>query len=353
MSEEFISVLKELKYFINTRRPIKKIAIFGTIKEGTKAYNILKSSGIEVVNFFDNDKLKHNKELFGLAILDPALINKNTSDIVIASQWCNDIAQQIKSVSSYQQNIYTMLDFNYTKPFSEDDVNSVTELYHHLLDNDSKEILISILKYRLNLNPIKLSNYKQYFHPIVRVDENDVIIDGGAYDGDTIRDFKLAGYNNLEIHSFEPDDNSYKKLIKEKDNSCFKIFTVKKGLFDKDTTLRFSSFSQDDHYDDGAKIDKNGDIVIETTTIDSYCLQKNIAPNFIKLDIEGSEIHALTGAKNIIQKYKPKLAICVYHEYDHLWTIYNLIKTINKDYKFYLGHHHANSFYETVLYAKQ
>ncbi len=71
---------------------------------------------------------------------------------------------------------------------------------------------------------------------------------------------------------------------------------------------------------------------------------------FIKMDIEGAEPHALRGAKNIIQAQKPKLAICVYHDFRHLWEIPLYIKLLVPEYKIYLRHH-TNLEYETVCYA--
>ena len=49
-----------------------------------------------------------------------------------------------------------------------------------------------------------------------------------------------------------------------------------------------------------------------------------------------SEINALLGAKNHIIKDHPKLAICTYHHYEHLWEIPKLIKSFNPDYRLYL-----------------
>lgn len=39
---------------------------------------------------------------------------------------------------------------------------------------------------------------------------------------------------------------------------------------------------------------------------------------FIKIDVEGFKEDALNGATKMIQEQKPKIAICVYHQLQHL-----------------------------------
>ena len=69
------------------------------------------------------------------------------------------------------------------------------------------------------------------------------------------------------------------------------------------------------------------------------------------MDIEGSEIPALLGARSIIQSDHPTLAISVYHRGDDLWEIPALLLEMNPGYRLYLRHH-AHSICETVCYAK-
>ena len=68
------------------------------------------------------------------------------------------------------------------------------------------------------------------------------------------------------------------------------------------------------------------------------------------MDIEGAELDALRGAENSIRKFRPKLAISVYHKLDHYWEIAQFIDSLGLGYRFALRHFtiHAE---ESVLFA--
>ena len=68
------------------------------------------------------------------------------------------------------------------------------------------------------------------------------------------------------------------------------------------------------------------------------------------MDIEGFELNALEGAKDTIKKYRPKLAICLYHKPQDLWEIPLFIKSIDSNYKIFIRHH-TDLLNETVCYA--
>ena len=72
--------------------------------------------------------------------------------------------------------------------------------------------------------------------------------------------------------------------------------------------------------------------------------------DFIKMDIEGAELNALKGSLTTIQKFKPKLAISVYHSLEDYSSILLWLRELNLGYKFYLRHFtiHAE---ETILFA--
>ena len=69
------------------------------------------------------------------------------------------------------------------------------------------------------------------------------------------------------------------------------------------------------------------------------------------MDIEGTEPNALNGAIETIKKFKPKLAIAIYHSTDDFVNIPNWILDLNLNYELFLGHFTIHSE-ETVCFAK-
>jgi FkbM family methyltransferase len=73
------------------------------------------------------------------------------------------------------------------------------------------------------------------------------------------------------------------------------------------------------------------------------------APTFIKMDIEGSELPALKGARKSILEHAPKLAISAYHRSTDLLDLTDYVLGLNPEYKIGLRHH-TSSRWDTCLY---
>jgi len=53
-------------------------------------------------------------------------------------------------------------------------------------------------------------------------------------------------------------------------------------------------------------------IQCRTTTLDAYCFERGLTPNLIKIDIEGAELRALTGMRQVISQHKPTMFIALH-----------------------------------------
>jgi hypothetical protein len=114
------------------------------------------------------------------------------------------------------------------------------------------------------------------------------------------------------------------------------------GVGAKTAKIRFS-----EGRGEGSSVDESGDAVIQCVTLDSALV--GFRPNLIKMDIEGSEVDALSGARRILSENRPGLAICVYHRPGHLWEIPNLVRQLLPGGRHYLRAHAYNAF-DSVYY---
>jgi FkbM family methyltransferase len=219
----------------------------------------------------------------------------------------------------------------------------------NLNDIESKEILLNYLKSAISwsseyLNPI----LPQYFPAFFHLSDSEIVVDGGAYIGDTLAEYQDKFGAFKEYHAFEPSFNNYLQLSSSP--SLENMYKYNKGLGMSNSILLFndgvaesstssfinSAFNQDNLRE--VQIVRLDDVIDEVT--------------FIKLDIEGAELDALVGSASLISCCKPKIAVCIYHKFEHLWQIQEFLTSIRSDYRFSIRYHSVHRILtELVLYA--
>lgn len=222
-------------------------------------------------------------------------------------------------------------------------LDDFTWLYKNLNDYRSKKLLYAILNnwYNYDFNSLREcyeNQYKDYFDlDVVKINNNEVLVDLGAYNGDSILEYlKLYGNNYKKIYAYEITDSTFKELT----NNLSKynnIILRNKAISNENTTM----YIKENESKDANSISNDGDKLIEVVTLDSD-IKDDIT--MIKMDIEGYEYKALEGAREHIIKNKPKLLISVYHNHYDIYRIPLLIKQYNSNYKFYLRYHGNNLF---------
>jgi len=166
----------------------------------------------------------------------------------------------------------------------------------------------------------------------VRIGPEDTVLDCGA----NIGIFSVyAAAKAKKVYAFEP---SRTEIISLKENiglnRCDKIKIITKAVWNKNKKAKLKMLGTTSHFltEENGRQDEGADI--ETVTIDDFVDRENLTRvDFIKMDIEGSERKALLGAKKTLKKFKPKLAICLYHKYCDFYKIPLLIRKLNPDYK--------------------
>ena len=222
-------------------------------------------------------------------------------------------------------------------------------LLNSLSDDFSKELLSRWLLYRLygDISIMKdiAQEEKPYFDSeIIMLSHHEIFVDAGGYDGDTLQDFiEVSGNVFDKYYFFEPENNVLQKAL-EKHANDNRIVFLEKGL----SNISGTRFFDTECIDVPEMIQSDyGNKEVNVCTLDSL----NIRPTFIKMDIEGAECDALDGAEQTIRKYKPTLAICVYHRPNDILDIYTRVKSYGYE-RFYIRAERNTLDYDVVLYAQ-
>jgi FkbM family methyltransferase len=230
--------------------------------------------------------------------------------------------------------------------FKDDFINNKLEYentYNLLADDKSKEIFEKIINFKISYDLTFMQGFtndhgSQYFDKeIIPKIKNIRFVDGGGYVGDTLKEI-IKNYPDFEkIYCVEPNTlhiNIAKRDFGDIDNIEF----INCGLGSEKIVSEIKEEKQNNCAHDYQATNIN--------SIDNLISQK---VDYIKLDIEGAEQDTIIGAKNTIKKYKPILAICIYHKAQDWYKVPQLVLDIESDYDIYLRHY-MEGIYETVMY---
>lgn len=175
----------------------------------------------------------------------------------------------------------------------------------------------------------------------------DTVIDGGACTGETAAVFSSAVGPSGRVLCFDPVADHLSILEHNAKQAPHANITVLQfGLSDKNVTANPVVLNQ---YAPGFN---PGGSEVPLRSIDSLVESGAMSSvGFIKLDVEGAELASLRGARNSIERFKPKLAISLYHKPNDLFEIITHIKREHPFYSFHIDHYTIHSE-ETVLYCR-
>lgn len=224
-------------------------------------------------------------------------------------------------------------------------INRVTELKEHredfiwlykqLGDQRSKLVLVSILYSWVTFDPfyihiMKEANYTDYFDlDLVKCDENEVMVDLGAWTGDSTLNYIQTYGKYKKIYCYEIDESSMEEMKKNL-SEYSDIEFRNKGVGNKNG-MKCMEGEPNSTCNKLTEI-KSGKEV-ELVRLDDDI---NERITLIKTDIEGAEQEALQGASRHIREEKPKLLISVYHNNEDIWKIPRMIRSMNPNYQLYL-----------------
>lgn len=303
----------------------------------------------------DNDPGKWGKQFNGRLCVPPSeLTGLEDLVVVIMIGEYRPIAEALEKLGvenySCDHLFLNVYDPHYPSAWFIDNLPRMLQALDLFADERSMEVYTEALLNRIApqlstkiFNELKTPG--EYFaHGVFELSAREFMVDAGAYNGDSLEKFicQVSGRFG-KVYSFELDHDNFEKL-KEKarglSNSNIELFNA--GVFNENKDVssggeRFGSF-----------VDCASQGTARVVRLDDALAGRKVT--FIKMDVEGSELRALEGAKNIITEQGPKLAISAYHFLSDLWEIPLYIRELDSRYRIYMRHH-SPVVWDTDCYA--
>jgi FkbM family methyltransferase len=228
--------------------------------------------------------------------------------------------------------------------------SAIRAAYDLLHDDASRREFVEQLRWRLHLDADGLAGdatTPMYFPAdVVRLRDDEVLVDAGGYDRDTVRSFVEArGGRFARVLTFEPDPANRARLEACAATLGGRVEVLPYALGASDGVVTFSA--------DGTAaahlVDGGDGLRVELRRLDAIPGADRMT--FFKLDIEGAEPGALAGAAPILQRNRPVLAVSVYHEQGHVWQIALQLAELLPDAYRWLLRAYSQEGFDLVLYA--
>lgn len=347
----------------------ERIVVFGAGYLGRFMVRGLAKAGIRPLAMTDNAKHLWNTEVDGILVLSPddaAKRYRDSAAFVVATYNTSRPRAQLASLG--------VTGLPYAWLFAH---HSDVLLPYHCLDHprsifeqaadvrrgfalmsgeENRAAFVAQLRSRLFLDFDRMGASQtaemretEYFpHDLYRCLPDEVLVDCGAFDGDTVRRFLRRWGNAFRlVYACEPDpvnrarfDQWYAELSPATRGKIrmepFALGAAKaKARFEASGTV-------------GSGVNSSGGFEVDIATIDE--LTAGTPPTLIKMDVEGAELEALDGARHSISAHAPVLAVCVYHTSDHLWKVPLRIASMSDRYSFHIRAH-AEDCWDVSCYA--
>lgn len=345
-----------------------QVFVYGAARLGRIFKKHLADMGVHIAGFVDGNQALWGSNIDDVKVMSPTELRENyfNSPILVASllyetEICDSLGElgfplvyplsylNYKLPEVFVSSVYAGI---FSSLFIKKHQTDILQLDGLWADELSRKVFHNIISFRLKLDKGFIKGARSpgplYFEQdIICLSKNEVFLDCGAYTGDSVDEFfNATGGLFKKVYCFEPDRSNFLKLREVAEEiGPSRVTPVNSGVYETVGEISFNEAGTlDTQIGNGP-----GSVTLPVISIDSFIENREPA-TFIKMDIEGAERKALSGARETIGENKPKLAISVYHKATDLWQIPLFIKTLNPLYQLYLRHY-TNEVVDTVCYA--
>ncbi|WP_342651033.1 FkbM family methyltransferase [Pseudomonas sp. REB1044] len=347
----------------------RPIVLFGASHLGRKAQAVLKALARAPAAFMDNNPALWGTTIDGAPVYSPAQLAEHYGQAlpaVICTIWSGHIHDgmadrlaPLRALGFERIALFGHLAWRYPEQLLPHycmdlpehvlgEADAIRRAFALLSDEPSRQLFVDHVQWRLHLDhdllPTSSALHIYFDAHFTTFREDEVVYDLGAFNGDTLEGYLATGRHYREYHCFEPVSRNFEAL-----NACMQRID-RPGLFAHRMAVgdRLGEVMMEAANGPSSRVGL-GDEPVPMTTLDDLAAGLTL-PTFIKIDIEGFEPQCLAGAKQLLMRHQPVVAVSVYHEQNHLWRILLQLHEYCADYRYSLCGHVSDGW-DLVLYA--
>ena len=332
------------------KNEVRPIVIYGMGNGADKLIAHLEKYEIEFADIFASDGFVRGHSFHGIQVKTLAQIKERYDDFVIVLSFASN-REEVLSLFVELDRQYDLFipdmpvakDAYFTKDFYNENYEKIRLAHDALEDDFSKNLYASILHFKLTgriKHLLSFTSKKSEIYALIKKKTVRSVLDGGAYNGDTAREF-MSEFEKIErIIAVEPDPKTYKRLLRfvlgyreENPSSSVEIAPINTALSSMDGELYLNASGNRNTSLDGASYEHKT-VLVPIRKIDTLLSGEGV--DFIKLDVEGEEQNSLYGAEKTIDTYHPSLLISLYHASEDIFSLVLYMKERFPLYRLYL-----------------
>ena len=324
----------------------RPIVIYGMGNGADKLIARLESLGIKFADIFASDGFVRGHSFHGIRVKSFSEIKELYPDFVILLSFATRLSEVIDLLCDMNEkyDLYvpdmpvSEAEIFFDSAFYSEHYKEIEEALERLEDKDSKNLYISLIRYKLSgriFDLLAFTSTKEEMYSLISTKKINTYCDVGAYNGDTLKE-ALSFFSDLKSAvCIEPDPKTFKRLerfaatVENSDVECINAAAWSEtcdgelsSSRNRNTSVKDASTASYEHKSE----------TVSLITVDS--LRRDF--DYLKYDVEGAEREALWGSDKTICKSRPVLLVSLYHKSRDIFELINLLYKRYEGYRFYL-----------------
>ena len=321
----------------------RPIVVYGMGNGADKLIERFNKYNVKIADFFASDGFVRGHTFHGMRVKSFSEIKETYRDFVIVLSFASnrpEVIEMLEAIDAeydmYVPDMPVAGEEYFDREFYNNNYEEILLAYDAFADEASRNAYASIINYKLTGRMQYIMNaYSEKSELYAELNQTDVkvMVDAGAYNGDTLKEAIEHFPSLAKVVAIEPDPKNFKKL--EKFSTTLErpsVQLVNAAVYDTVGGGEFISSGNRNSSISSTSSYQHKDTDVALVSVDSL----DTDADYIKYDVEGAELEALIGSRETILKHHPAMLVSLYHRSRDIFAIANYLRREYPFYRMYL-----------------